>query len=1411
MSRLKERTISSLEKLIDRSIEYDSISPSLLLYLEVRDVRIATFTPRGQDNVVIGKVRIYYNLGQLIQGNIERAVKEVRLINSSFSIDQVRDRQLMELIRNQNSPGGASGGSGSRFLPKELDVIGENIAIEYSTAEQEYSIDRLFFELNIRDSRTDLRIKGDGKALFLEPRTLGKLPLNEASSKFEITGQYLSSRNEISGRIQLEDFSSNLLSFKGLTLEAVSTPDTVVLRKIEDSSPYDFLLEYFTGDSTVHARFASDGFIPTDNIRPNEDLYPVSAWLNSEISGEADFQYRADTGDITYSSNLEIEADNEFLPFPVVAGIKGSGTQNYVIFDNLSVLSDRLSGFFRGKVMLRDPFAVGNLTIRRFVFSDDNVLSGSLNIEGTRNSFLISSNKVSIGRIPIENIRLQGALGKEEAGFSLEALYRDPDDSGDLSPNLVADGTFAFGMNSFLELSLNAEAVPLTPAVNEFIPDRPGYLSRIGELYMYTDAYVTTNFDRFSFSLLPLTIEDGEGLEVASCRVNGNNDRLRLTDITLQIDDYDAGGDFEITQNTDERYSFSTALTVNSVYYEIEGMYYQPSTLILRGNHDLAVTLMLRPGLTAFSAQARDMPLPLVPGRISELSLSGRGTYRNQYEWSVQLPDFTLTNAPGLFEENRVELSGSFRPGALQLNRLAYSDPISELSGSGQGYYSSTDPLEGEVQFSLSDQNNQELYSLTASRSGTQIEAALRLKNAPLSRISELPIDGRLSGSADIGGDIESPRIDYTLNLDDGEYQQNLVQVESVGVYADGILDVDYLHAEYNSHILQRGEGSLDLGTGSLQMQGQYRGIFVKRQSSAELSVLGQIEKGPEPLTLAQLPQSGFNAELLLENIQMFGEQHEDWNVSIERSEDKFAFEGGPNKALKGSFSRNGSFEFRLMNPLPVRFKAEGSRNAENFGVNVEDVLIEADFLQLLGVRVVDFYGGRITGDLEITGAPNDPYFDGDLNVDRFSGRVQYVDGTVEPFNTSISLENKTAEVEPVVVTVGDRNAVLSGGFSFDRWNLETIDVNVRTLSPDGLPVLFRDTVSGLNIDGFATGTFQYTLRPATSTISGDLTANNCIITLEDRQEGTLQQRANPLVVDLTIQTGRRVEFLWPRRNFPIIQANADTDQTMTVYYDNITDSLQVRGQMNLKSGEIYYFQRSFYIKEGIITFNENEDKFDPLLVVDAQIKEIDNSGSPVTISLIVDNEPLSSFTPRFESNPTLSTTEIASILGTNLYTQFDSSQGELTSALLITGDLFSQFSIVRSFEQQMKDVFNLDLFSIRTQMIQNVILDRVLNQEISQDPESEGTVGRYLDNTTLFLGKYLGNDLFLEALVQIQQDPITTTGEFGQNELDLSVEVGLEWKTPFFLLNLSVSPDFEEPMNSLQNTSLGFSWDFSY
>ena len=58
---------------------------------------------------------------------------------------------------------------------------------------------------------------------------------------------------------------------------------------------------------------------------------------------------------------------------------------------------------------------------------------------------------------------------------------------------------------------------------------------------------------------------------------------------------------------------------------------------------------------------------------------------------------------------------------------------------------------------------------------------------------------------------------------------------------------------------------------------------------------------------------------------------------------------------------------------------------------------------------------------------------------------------------------------------------------------------------------------------------------------------------------------------------------------------------------------------------------------------------------------------------------------------------------------------------------------------------------------------------------------GRYLDKTSVFLGKYLSKDIFLELMMQFYaRDPLTQrTREFGG--MDIESEFMLEWKTPFF------------------------------
>ena len=794
---------------------------------------------------------------------------------------------------------------------------------------------------------------------------------------------------------------------------------------------------------------------------------------------------------------------------------------------------------------------------------------------------------------------------------------------------------------------------------------------------------------------------------------------------------------------------------------------------------------------------------------MSEVSFNGRGVYRSNENWNVQVNRLMLRDIPQLPEESQVELSGSAKPNSFRITRLNYSDGVSALSGNADLRYESLQPFIGNGWLNLANEAESEAYRLVGRKNADGIQANLQVISAPVSRFQALPMEGLVSGSIDVRGSYENPQVNFSVNLDEGEYRNGPLLIEAVGRYNQNLLRLSYARAEYRSNLLQKAEAEFDFTSGNFSLQGEYRGIFSRKSASADITLHGNSPGMQAPADLPDLLSSDLTASLAVEEIQLLGEERENWYISIRREAEELRFRGGPDQALEAVYRGNGDYRLSLSDPLPIQFDASGNLTEEDFASSISDINIDMSIMRILGVEAIDFGSGRVTGDLLINGAPNDPVFNGTLQATRLSGNVIFVAEPVEPFSTAIVFEGKQATVNPVQVTTGDRQALFSGGFEFDRWTPTNIRIDVEVISPEGIHIIYKEPSSGLNVDGYVLGRFSFQQSIDNNLIEGDLTVRNAVVALEEKRPVEVEP-TNPLIVDLNIETGRRVEFLWPRRRLPILQAFADTDQNIRIYFESLTETFRLTGEVSMKSGELYYFQRSFYIKDGMITFNEDENTFDPLLSVEAEIKEIDNSGRPVTISMIVDNEPLSSFTPRFESQPALSTVEIANILGANLYTQFSDTQADLTSALLVTGDIFSQFSVVRSFENQVKDVFNLDLFSLRTQMIQNVILERVLNQDITRDPEAEGTVGRYLDNTTLFLGKYLGNDLFFEALLQIQQDPITV-GDFQQDELNFTMEVGLEWKTPLFLLNFSISPDFVEPLNSIQNTSLGLSWDYSY
>jgi hypothetical protein len=181
---------------------------------------------------------------------------------------------------------------------------------------------------------------------------------------------------------------------------------------------------------------------------------------------------------------------------------------------------------------------------------------------------------------------------------------------------------------------------------------------------------------------------------------------------------------------------------------------------------------------------------------------------------------------------------------------------------------------------------------------------------------------------------------------------------------------------------------------------------------------------------------------------------------------------------------------------------------------------------------------------------------------------------------------------------------------------------------------------------------------------------------------------------------------------------------------------------------------------------------------------------------------------PRLESDPALSQLEIFSLLGQNLV-EVDAKTGTASmqdSLLLASSDILAQFNVIRRFEQNARDLLGLDMFSVRTQVLQNAVLDATGLRSVPVD--RIGGLGNYFDNTTVYLGKYIGSDLFLQAMLSLQYEENKAGNVFGG--LNLAPDIGIELKTPLFLVRWSLLPEHPENI-FMDDMSFTFTWKKSF
>ena len=86
--------------------------------------------------------------------------------------------------------------------------------------------------------------------------------------------------------------------------------------------------------------------------------------------------------------------------------------------------------------------------------------------------------------------------------------------------------------------------------------------------------------------------------------------------------------------------------------------------------------------------------------------------------------------------------------------------------------------------------------------------------------------------------------------------------------------------------------------------------------------------------------------------------------------------------------------------------------------------------------------------------------------------------------------------------------------------------------------------------------------------------------------------------------------------------------------------------------------------------------------------------------------------------------------------------------------------------------------------------------------------MARYLDGTTLYLGKYISPELYLEGMVHLDAENNITENRhtFLADDLNLDIEISLEWNNPLAVFTIFTRPQNVTFYDLFDSFGFGFS-----
>lgn len=486
----------------------------------------------------------------------------------------------------------------------------------------------------------------------------------------------------------------------------------------------------------------------------------------------------------------------------------------------------------------------------------------------------------------------------------------------------------------------------------------------------------------------------------------------------------------------------------------------------------------------------------------------------------------------------------------------------------------------------------------------------------------------------------------------------------------------------------------------------------------------------------------------------------------------------------------------------------------DQFNINIDSVYIPANVVsKAMYMNTLKFYGGAMTGQLNVVDLFGKAKYYGSLNVDRLKFK------TFWSADTEISINNATilafddqlyaSNVDAYCVDEdGSLNKII-GNLQLNLDGLKFIDLKIDLNILDQVP--FHVPILSQNIDlrGKASNHLILDTDGKYSVISGDLVLSDTIIKGKIEDTPDWIHDSPDKTVDLKITTGKNVTFYYPDQNSPIIKANVAQDQNLAFYFSGKTGEKKASGSVDISQGEIFYFQKNFFISGGTLKLDSNDstNELEILVSLQATLKELDSSKNSVDIVLTLNNSPINNLYPIFSSIPSKPTKEIMEILGQSFTGSTGSSSSSSVAGIATAAtSVFSSLGYINSgdtgsLNQSIAKILNLDIFSLNSSIVENLLLDTfITNPELS----NYSPLAKYLNNTTLYMGKYVNDTSYFQIMLNlIAKDDIDKTS-FLASDLSLDLEMSYEMNTPIGKISFFTKPQQLSILDILD--TIGFS-----